>query len=257
MDRVLPVAMVMGLIAGLFVAGYMNIFNVPVMEWAIDLEGQAALAEQSGEAEAELPLAWATTLGAQRVGMTLGLAVVGVLCGAVFSGLYYLIRRAAPGWNPWAWAVIAGILGFWAVSMFTQIKYPLNPPGVGDEGTLLARQGYQFLVIAVSTVSAALVVYAVGVVNRSAVGSDRWLRYASIGFGYAVVMLLLGFAVPNVRDAAPDWLPPALVIMFRTFTAVGHLLLWTGISLGTVGYLLYRQKGIHAYQPSSNIGGRV
>ena len=70
-------------------------------------------------------------------------------------------------------------------------------------------------------------------------------------------MLLLGFAVPNVRDATPDWLPPALVIMFRTFTAVGHLLLWTGISLGTVGYLLYRQKGIHAYQPSSNIGGRV
>ena len=256
MERVLPTAMVMGLIAGLLVAGYMNIFNVPVMEWAIDLEGKAALAEPAGD-EQELPLSWATSLGAQRVGMTLGLAVVGVLCGAVFSGLYYLTRRATPGWSPWAWAAIAGLLGFWSVSMFTQLKFPLNPPGVGDEGTLLARQGLQFLVIAVSAVSAAAVLYAVGVVNRTSSGSDRWLRYASIGLAYAVVMLLLGFAVPNVRDAAPDWLPPALVIMFRTFTAIGHFLLWMGISLGTVGYLLYRQKGIHAYRQSTNTGARV
>ena len=180
-----------------------------------------------------------------------------MLCGAVFSGLYYLTRRATPGWNPWAWAVIAGLLGFWSVSMFTQLKFPLNPPGVGDEGTLLARQGLQFLVIAVSAVSAAAVLYAVGVVNRTSSASDRWLRYAAIGLAYAVVMLLLGFAVPNVRDAAPDWLPPALVIMFRTFTAVGHLLLWLGIALGTVGYLLYRQKGIHAYRQSPNTGARV
>ena len=128
MERVLPTAMVMGLIVGLLVAGYMNIFNVPVMEWAIELEGKAALAESASQADEELPLSWATTLGAQRIGMTLGLAVVGVLYGAVFSGLYYLTRRAAPGWNPWAWAVIAGLLGFWAVSLFTQIKFPLILP---------------------------------------------------------------------------------------------------------------------------------
>ena len=169
MQRVLPTAMVMGLIFGLLVAGYMNIFNVPVMEWAIELEGKAALAEPASD-EPELPLSWATSLGAQRVGMTLGLAVVGVLCGAVFSGLYYLTRRATPGWNPWAWASIAGLLGFWSVSMFTQLKFPLNPPGVGDEGTLLARQGLQFLVIAVSAVSAAAVLYAVGIVNRTSSG---------------------------------------------------------------------------------------
>ena len=189
-----------------------------------------------------------TTLGAQRVGMTLGLAVVGVIYAAIFTGLYYLARRAAPGWSPWAWAGVAGLLGFWAVSMFTQIKYPLNPPGIGDEGTLLARQGYQLLVIAVSTVSAALVLYAVGQANRAAAGGARWPRYAAIGVAYAVVMLLLAFAVPGVRDPAPDWLPPALTIMFRTFTAGGHFLLWMGIAFGTVGYTLYRRSGVHAYR---------
>ena len=44
---------------------------------------------------------------------------------------------------------------------------------------------------------------------------------AGIGIAYAVVALLLAYAVPSVRDAAPEWLPPGLTILFRTFTAVG------------------------------------
>ena len=50
MTRILPTALVIGVIVGLLVAAYMNIFNVPVMEWAIALEGcdidRAGCAEQ-------------------------------------------------------------------------------------------------------------------------------------------------------------------------------------------------------------------
>ncbi len=253
MTRILPTALVMGVIVGLLVAAYMNILNVPVMEWAIALEGcdidRAGCAEQLANAEEEepLPLSFLISLGGQRIGMSVGLAVIGILYAAVFAGLYHLMRNATPGWNPWAWAAVAGLLGFWGVSMYTQIKFPLNPPGIGDEGTLLARQGFQFLFIAVSTISVCLVVYGVGLVNRSSAGSGRWLRYAGIGLAYAVVALLLAFAVPSVRDAAPDWLPPELTIMFRTFTAGGHFLLWMGIALATIGYRYYRERDIHAH----------
>ena len=249
MTRILPTALIMGVLAGLLVAGYMNIFNVPVMEWAIELEGQAAAAAGETDDEA-LPLAFLTTLGVQRVGMSVGLAVVGVLYAAVFTGLYHLMRRATPGWSPWAWAGVAGLLGFWGVSMYTQIKFPLNPPGIGDEGTLLARQGFQFLFIAVSTIAAGLVIYGAGVVNRTTAGRARWPRYAVIGIAYAAVALLLAYAIPGVRDAAPDWLPDELTIMFRTFTALGHFLLWMGIAFATVGYKVYRARGIHAYPQS-------
>ena len=250
MERVLPTALLMGLLCGLLVAAYMNIFNVPVMEWAIDLEGQAAA--EAGETDDDpLPLSVLTTLGSQRIGMTIGLAVVGVLYAALFTALFHLMRNAAPGWSPWAWAAVAGLLGFWSVSMYTQIKFPLNPPGVGDEGTLLARQGFQFLFMAVSAIAAILVIYGVGVVNRTAAGGARWTRYAGIGLAYAVVALLLAFALPSVRDGAPEWLPTELVIMFRTFTAGGHFLLWMGIALGTVGYLRYRERGVHAYPHSA------
>ena len=257
MTRILPTALVMGVIVGLLVAAYMNIFNVPVMEWAIALEGcdidRAGCAEQlaAAEDEAPLPLSILTSLGGQRIGMSVGLAVIGILYAAIFTGLYHLMRNATPGWNPWAWAAVAGLLGFWGVSLYTQVKFPLNPPGIGDEGTLLARQGFQFLFIAVSTVSVALVIYGVGLINRSSVGSGRWVRYAGIGLAYAVVALLLAFAIPGVRDAAPDWLPPELTIMFRTFTAAGHFLLWMGIAFATVGYRLYRERDVHSYPQSS------
>ena len=256
MTRVLPTALVMGVIVGLLVAAYMNIFNVPVMEWAIALDGceidRAGCGEQlaSAEDESPLPFSFATTLGGQRIGMSVGLAVVGILYAAIFTGLYHLTRRATPGWSPWAWAAVAALLGFWGVSMYTQVKFPLNPPGIGDEGTLLARQGFQFLFIAVSTASVALAIYGVGVINRTSAASGRWLRYAGIGLAYAVVALLLAFAVPGVRDAAPDWLPPELTIMFRTFTAGGHFLLWMGIAFATVGYRLYRERDVHAYPQS-------
>ena len=257
MTRILPTALLMGVIVGLLVAAFMNIFNVPVMEWAIGLEGcdidRAGCAEQLANPEEEepLPLAFLITLGGQRVGMSLGLAVIGILFGAVFAGLYYLARNATPGWSPWAWATVAGLLGFWGVSMYTQLKFPLNPPGIGDEGTLLARQGFQFLFMAVNTIAVALVIYGVGLVNRSSAGSGRWLRYGGIGLAYAVVALLLAFALPSVRDAAPDWLPPELTIMFRTFTAAGHFLLWMGIAYASVGYRLYRERDVHAYPESS------
>ena len=259
MTRILPTALIMGVIVGLLVAAYMNVFNVPVMEWAIALEGcdidRAGCAEQlaAEEEEAPLPLAFLTSLGGQRVGMSVGLAVIGILYGAIFTGLYHLMRNATPGWSPWSWAAVAALLGFWGVSLYTQIKFPLNPPGIGDEGTLLARQGFQFLFIAVSTISVALVIYGVGLINRSATGSGRWVRYAGVGLAYAVVALLLAFVIPSVRDAAPGWLPPELTIMFRTFTAAGHFLLWMGIAFATVGYRLYRERDVHAYPQSSAV----
>jgi len=36
--NILPIALIIGALAGLFVGGYLNVINVPVMEWAISLE---------------------------------------------------------------------------------------------------------------------------------------------------------------------------------------------------------------------------
>ena len=250
---ILPVALVMGALSGILVGGFFNVINVPVMEWAISLEGVAAEAEAAasgGAAEEDGGIA--VSLGMQRIGMVAGLVVVGVLAGAIFTGLYYLVRRATPGWNVWAWATIAGLLGFWAFSLFTQAKFPLNPPGIGEEGTLLSRQFFQFLFIVISLVSVVGVLLAVKLVNESSTqGFQRFLRYAAVGIAYAAVAVVVFALIPGNPDATPEWVPDALVIMFRTFTLAGHFLLWMTIAGGVAGYLQYQERGIRASEPAA------
>lgn len=251
MRSMLPIALIMGVLSGLLVGGFFNVFNVPVMEWAISLE-EAAAAGGAPEEEGGI----AVSLGMQRIGMVFGLAVVGVLFGAVFTGLYHLVRRATPGWNMWAWAGIAALLGFWAVSLFTQIKYPLNPPGIGDEASLLARQGFQFLFMALSLLSVVGVCLAVKLINDSgAAGLQQVISYAAVAIAYAVVVTIAFLAIPGNPDAAPAWLPDALVIMFRSLTIIGHFLLWLGIALGVVGYIKYKEHGISMKSPESTRSG--
>ena len=250
---ILLVALVMGVVSGLLVGAFFNVLNVPVMEWAITLEGIAAeeeLAASGGAAEEEGGIT--ITLGQQRIGMVAGLVVVGVLFGAIFTGLFNLMRRATPGWNIWAWATIAGLVGFWAFSLFTQAKFPLNPPGIGEEGSLLSRQFFQAIFIVISLISVVGVLLAVKLVNESSTqGFQRFLRYAAVGIVYAAVAAVVFYLIPGNPDATPEWVPEALVFMFRTFTLAGHFLLWMIVAWGVAGYVRYQERGIKASEPAA------
>ncbi len=252
--NILPLSLIMGAVAGLLAGGFLNIFNVPVMEWAISLEEAAA--EAGGEAlEVEVG-GISVSLGMQRIGLMAGMVVLGVVYAALFAGLYHLVRRAAPGWNVWAWAIIAGLLGFWAVSLFTQIKYPLNPPGIGEDASLLSRQAFQFLFIALSLAAAVAGCWLVGRIHQSGVrGGQRFLRYAGAGLAYAIIALILAYAIPGNPDPIPEWLPESLVIMFRAFSALGHLILWLTIALGVAGYIRYQEREIRAYPAAETAAG--
>ena len=250
---ILPVALVMGILSGLLVGGYFNVVNVPVMEWAITLEGVAAEAELAASGrEAEEEGGIIITLKQQRIGLVAGWAIFGVLFAAIYAGLYHLVRRATPGWSIWAWATIAGLLGFWAMYLFPQIKYPLNPPGVGEEGTLLARQGFQFLLMLLSLLAVVAAALVIKVINDSNTqGLEKFLRYGGVAVAYAVVALVLSYVIPGNPDPTPEWMPEALVILFRTFTHVAYLLFWMLLAVGVAGYLRYQERGIKAGAPEA------
>ena len=94
---------------------------------------------------------------------------------------------------------------------------------------------------------------AVRFINESGTaGLQRFRQYACVGIAYAAVAIVISYAIPGNPDATPEWVPDALVIMFRTSTIIGHFLLWMGISFGVVGYIRYKERGIRAGSPTGS-----
>ena len=149
MQRFIVTCVVAGLIAGLLVGVFHSIFTAPVMARAIALEEELAaqampVAEEVG-VETPVPL-WVQ----ERIGLPIGNGIVGLIFGLIYAGGYALLRRAFPEWHIIALAAVVGALGFWAIALFPFIKYPLNPPGVGEGETLLFRQLLQTLFFVLS-----------------------------------------------------------------------------------------------------------
>lgn len=236
MPRILILGMVAGLIAGLLVGGFHNIFTVPVIERAIDFEeAQAAIAEPNAPDEDPL-----ISLGTQRWGMALGTGIYGAVLGIVFAAGFTIMRKVVPDWKPLALAVVVATLGFWALSLFPFIRYPLNPPGVGDEGTLSYRQGLQTMFMILSVVGVGILMYAIKGIKEGVTDAGLKLKmYGGTVLVYGIFNVILFFAFPGNPDEVP--VPIDLLELFRALTMTGQFLTWALMAAGVV-------IGLHWYQ---------
>ena len=243
MPRFLVVCVVTGLVAGLLVGGFHNLFTVPVMERAIAFEEERSAQQPSAEGDEEggTPV----SLGLQRVGMAAGTGIYGVVLGLVFAGGYTLLRRARPHWQPLALAATIAVIGFWAVSLFPFIKYPVNPPGVGEEGTLLFRQFYQAAFIVLSTAAAAAVLLGLSRINsmKSSAFSAGQMQ-AMLALAYLVFAVVIFLAIPGNPDPTP--VPIDLLELFRALSMVGQFLLWALLAAGVTLAAAWQGQGEQA-----------
>ena len=248
MKRLLVTSVLIGLIAGLLVGGFHNLFTVPVMERAIILEGERSAAEPPAPANEEGP-STDVSLGVQRVGMTLGTGIYGAIMGLFFAIGFVLLHRLAPGWSVIWVALTVGALGFWSLSLFPFIKYPLNPPGVGDEATLVARQLGQtfFILISAAAVGVALDVFSR--INQSILAlSSRLVGYGVVLAAYAGIALAIVFAFPGNPDPVP--VPIDLLELFRALTMVGHYLTWALLAVGVALAFIWHERSQTATAPN-------
>ena len=239
MQQLILRAVLVGVVAGLIVGVFHNIFTVPVIERAITLEEERAAAElpPGTQVEEEPPL---VSLGAQRIGMAIGMGILGAVFGLVFAGAYGLLRLALPDSAPIALAIVTGLLGFWALSFLVSLKFPFVPPGVGAEDTLVFRQGFHLLFYVLSALGVAGVILAVNEIRGSAGSEATRLRlYALTAVAYGAFVLLIFWIIPGNPDEVP--VPADLLLQFNHVSLLGHLLTWGLMAVG-FAYLLRRDR---------------
>jgi predicted cobalt transporter CbtA len=229
LGSILKASVVAGLTAGAVISGFHTLLIEPVIERAIALEEH--LSQTRGEAHAE-PVVDRPT---QRWGLVLGFILYGVIWGLLLGLLMYLIQ----GWRPTTWTIVryglvlAALLG-WSVALFPFLKYPANPPGVGETETVRYRQALYLGFIGLSVVGTALAVGLFRLLNRPswALSQER-LRWVLVIAFYVIYAAVIYVALPANPD--PVEMPIDLIWTFRVISFVGLMLFWMILG-GTFGW---------------------
>jgi predicted cobalt transporter CbtA len=218
---VLVSAIVAGLIGGAIASAFHGLFTEPVIDRAIAAEEERAAAQPGHHSEEPV---------VSRRGQKMGLVVGLLLYGTTWGLLVGLALHATREWAPRGWSlarrgtVPAGLIG-WSAAIFPFIKYPANPPGVGEPESIGYRQTLYIGFIALAVLGLALAT----ALRRRARG---WLVPALFYAAWAVGLYVL---MPPNPD--PVRLSEAIVRPFRALSLAGLVIFWVvlGVALAVFG----------------------
>ncbi|KXO96391.1 Probable cobalt transporter subunit (CbtA) (plasmid) [Tsukamurella tyrosinosolvens] len=217
-----------GAIGGLLAFVFGRIMVEPIIGRAIDFEEARNAAERAAHPgmvmdEPEL----FTRAVQQNVGLGAGLILFGIAMGALFGVAYCVAAPKLAQWTPRAVALaVAGSL-FAGVYALPYLKYPPNPPVVGDPETIRERTGAYLLMVAIclALVAAAWVIGLAAVPRLGAYGA------ALAGGAVVLVGLVVACLVLPATVATPEGFDPDDLYWFRTYSFHAQAVLWGAIGL--------------------------
>lgn len=221
--------LVSGAFSGLIYGG-INLFVVePFLDEAIGLENQHLF--ESGKAE-DTPQFWIEYEGYrtwQKGGQIFASVILGIVFGSLFGIIFSLSKDSLPGNSFMKKSLIlSGIL--WAtIFLIPFLKYPSNPPTVGEEETIVVRTTLYLMFIGISGFGA-LGFYKI---SKKLYKNKRW--FALLGFGSFIASIFI--LMPENPDKI--FAPMELVNNFRIASALSLTCFW--IILGFI-HGLFLQK---------------
>jgi hypothetical protein len=170
-------------------------------------------------------------LVSREVQASFGLFTGVVVYSAAFGGLFALVFAVAYGrignLRPRAVSALLALGGFLALYVVPNLKYPANPPSVGDPETIGLRTGLYFSMILISIVAAVLAVMAQ---RRLAARLDVWSATLLAVVGYLVVVVVAAFLLPAINEV-PEGFPAVLLWRFRMASVGMQAVMWATIGL--------------------------
>jgi predicted cobalt transporter CbtA len=226
--------MLAGIVAGLLSFGFLKIYGEPQVDRAIAFEtqqdtakvtaGKATGMQMSKEDEPELV--------SRPVQAGLGLFTAVIVYCTAFGGLFGLAFAFAYGrlpglLTPQAVSALLAAAGFIAIYLVPNLKYPANPPSVGDPETIGMRTALYFIMIAISL---AAMIASVSLKRWFARRLDEWHAILAVAACYIGLVVLAGLLLPAV-DEVPAEFPAAVLWKFRIASAGAQFIMWTTLGL--------------------------
>jgi predicted cobalt transporter CbtA len=209
-----------GLIAGLLSGLFAYTMGEPKVDAAIAIE-EAGTPHTHGDEEEPL-----VSREGQKGGLILATALYGVAMGGLLATGYTLLRRRLRTSDDARAALGLAGAAFVALVLVPWVKYPPNPPAVGDPSTIDQRTISYLSILVIGLVA----VWAGVLAARSLrPGAADWLRLGA-GLAGFLVVVVVGYALlPNIDEVAADF-PPSLLWNFRLTSLGTQAVLW--VSLG-------------------------
>ena len=225
----LAIVLISGALAGL-VHGTVNLAIVePYLDQAIGIENQSLFA--SGEEE-DTPDFWVNYEGYrtwQKSGQILAGVILGMSVGSLFGIVFALSKNSLPGTNNIKKALILAGIMWVTLYLIPFLKYPANPPTVGDSETVVLRAVLYLSFIAISGIGA----FGFYKLSKKFKGKKKLVTLIGYGVFISVVFVMM----PDNPDEITA--PMKLVNDFRLMSVLGVSSFW--ISVGIIlGYLWNR-----------------
>jgi len=227
----IAIALLSGASAGL-IHGTVNFAIVePYLDQAIGIENQNLFA--SGEEE-NTPQFWAEYDKYrvwQKSGQILAGVILGVSMGSLFGIVFALSRNSLPGNNDIKKSIVLAGMMWSALYLIPFLKYPANPPTVGDGETVVLRAILYLSFIAISGIG----VISFYQLSKKFKNNKKFV--ALIGYGLFITIVFV--VMPENPDEITT--PMNLVNEFRIMSVLGITSFW--ISIGIIlGFLWHRLK---------------
>jgi predicted cobalt transporter CbtA len=225
-----------GLIAGLLAGVFAYTAGEPKIDAAIAIEEAAAHAQQAAApaaAEADHHADELVSRNGQKVGLFLALGLFGTAMGGLLAIAFVFLRRRLRTTSDARAALgLAGAAVLGAV-IVPFLKYPANPPAVGDPATINQRTISYLAMVVIGLVAVWAAVVALRAVRDP---RPEWLRWVASAAAFVAVVTVAYVALPSV-DEVSDTFPAALLWDFRVVSLGTLVVLWSMLGVAFAALL--------------------
>jgi len=222
MTNFLVRGMLVGILAGFLAFGFAKVFAEPQIDKAIAFE------EAMDKARGEDP---GPDLVSRETQSTFGLLTAVLVYGTAIGGLFALAFSVAYGrvgnLRPRLTALLVAGGGFLTLYLMPALKYPPNPPSVGQPETIGFRTETYFLMILVSFSILALTIW---LRNRLLARFGGWNATLLAGAVFITITSAVILLLPDINEV-PDAFSAVLLWRFRLVSIGTQLILWTTLGL--------------------------